>query len=562
MKKLAAIAAIAGSLILATGCSSQMDMDDSTGVVKINGIPVNEVIEDYGLDNTFEISVDPESGEVTVDGTPINELVKVSDSIKEDTEDEKDAVDDKATEKKKDAKDEKAPDKKKTAKKDEASVKEEEEAHEAAEEEAKEDVYEDVDDSDMEVEFKSSGVKFILSDAFKDTLGIIEPMGDEVGFDTGVYLTGMGYYGIDQDFLAQLQEAETIDEESMKKLTDSSVSLPEIWGIDRNRSLDDMVELLEEMDRKVDKKNFEKIKKVGDCTFYYYFDKNQDNIKNLDPDFREEFEILSEEMKDVIKNAEFFKPENPYEDIVGKKLEFTTTDMDGNEISSEEIFSKNDVTMVNVWATWCHYCVEELPDLEKINERVSDKGCAIVGLLGDGYDEDTIEEGKDILKENGVTYLNILPWEGATEEDFPMRSGWPTSFFVDKDGIIMCHPLVGVNLEMYEKVMDKLSSGLSVLKDIESAESSSPIAANNVNQYRIYVADTDGVPVKDVTIQFCDDSTCRVAKTDDKGLAVFKVDPAKYEVHVLKNPKGYKKNTETFSMPDEYSDLHIVLEKE
>ena len=60
-----------------------------------------------------------------------------------------------------------------------------------------------------------------------------------------------------------------------------------------------------------------------------------------------------------------------------------------------------------------------------------------IRLVGDGTDEETIKEAKQLLEENGDEYLNILPWDGALTDAFPMDSGWPTSFFVDREGRIV-----------------------------------------------------------------------------------------------------------------------------
>ena len=40
------------------------------------------------------------------------------------------------------------------------------------------------------------------------------------------------------------------------------------------------------------------------------------------------------------------------DDCIGTKVSFTTTDLDGNPISSEEIFSQHEITMVNIWSSW------------------------------------------------------------------------------------------------------------------------------------------------------------------------------------------------------------------
>nr|MCR5734827.1 TlpA family protein disulfide reductase [Lachnospiraceae bacterium] len=240
------------------------------------------------------------------------------------------------------------------------------------------------------------------------------------------------------------------------------------------------------------------------------------------------------------------------------KLSFETTDVDGNKITSEEIFSKNEITMLNFWATWCTYCIGELPELETINAEFADKNCAIVGVLGDGKAAGKLEMGKDFLEGAGVTYLNILPWDDAINEDL-LLVHWPCSYFVDKNGIILAKPVIGADVDTYPKAIDKLLKGESVE---EEASDQKAVVPNDVDMYRVYVMDTDGNPVEGVMVKVCDDKTCNMEITDKDGLAVFKVTKNNYEVHLIGTPDGYRDYDKGFMFTKEYSDLHIVLEKE
>ena len=49
-----------------------------------------------------------------------------------------------------------------------------------------------------------------------------------------------------------------------------------------------------------------------------------------------------------------------------------TTDLDGNKVDSS-IFANNKVTLVNVWNVGCTPCVNEIPDLDKLNSEYKDK---------------------------------------------------------------------------------------------------------------------------------------------------------------------------------------------
>ena len=133
-------------------------------------------------------------------------------------------------------------------------------------------------------------------------------------------------------------------------------------------------------------------------------------------------------------------------------LSFETKDVYGNTVRSQDLFSQNKVTMVNVWTSWCGYCVDELPDLERLNGEFAAKGCAIVGILMDGNEAAGDRDGRAEMKAAGVTYTVLRPWDGA-EQMFPV-TGYPTSFFVDSNGNIIGDPIVGAAVGRYSSALD------------------------------------------------------------------------------------------------------------
>ena len=110
----------------------------------------------------------------------------------------------------------------------------------------------------------------------------------------------------------------------------------------------------------------------------------------------------AETLREAFKSGVYEAPANPYADLIGKTVSFETTDIDGNPVTSEELFAQHPVTMVNMWTTWCGYCIAEMEELQAIHERVGDIGCAVVGLLGDGDTPEMAELGKSIMEEHGV----------------------------------------------------------------------------------------------------------------------------------------------------------------
>ncbi len=135
-------------------------------------------------------------------------------------------------------------------------------------------------------------------------------------------------------------------------------------------------------------------------------------------------------------------------------LSFETTDLDGNAVSSEELFSAHKITMVNVMTTWCRYCILELSELQELSETYAEKDCAIVGLLYDGTDDALIETGRSLMEQAGADYLVLQPWEGM-EKQIPVQA-FPTTFFVNNEGEIVGETILGAELERYTEQLDVL----------------------------------------------------------------------------------------------------------
>ena len=136
----------------------------------------------------------------------------------------------------------------------------------------------------------------------------------------------------------------------------------------------------------------------------------------------------------------------------GDLLKFTTKDLDGNEINSEDLFRGHELTMLNVWATWCGPCKRELPDLGKMAKDFEAKNCQIVGLCLDGDEEG--ETAKKLLKEAGVEYLNIIAPENMMDV-LPVVN-IPTTYFLNSEGCVVGEPIVGAYVEEYPKRLEGL----------------------------------------------------------------------------------------------------------
>ena len=129
---------------------------------------------------------------------------------------------------------------------------------------------------------------------------------------------------------------------------------------------------------------------------------------------------------------------------------FEGKDLNGNPVKSDDLFSKNAVTVVNFWFTTCNPCVGELAELDALNKELAKKGGALIGVntFTLGGDEAAISEAKDVLAKKGVTYQNVyFDSDGEAGKFTANIFAYPTTYVVDRNGNIVGDPIVGAITE-------------------------------------------------------------------------------------------------------------------
>ena len=103
-------------------------------------------------------------------------------------------------------------------------------------------------------------------------------------------------------------------------------------------------------------------------------------------------------------------------------------------LSIEEI--KTEFIILNLWASWCIPCQNEVDELLKISEQ---SNITVIGILVD----DSASNGREFIKDNKVTYKNVLEEE---ESDIVLSqfswTGIPTTLVLDRNLLIL-HTLNG-----------------------------------------------------------------------------------------------------------------------
>ena len=120
---------------------------------------------------------------------------------------------------------------------------------------------------------------------------------------------------------------------------------------------------------------------------------------------------------------------------------FSTYDMEAQPVD-ESIFSGYDLTMVNIWATWCGYCVQEMPELAKLKDMLPEN-VNLITICDDATTE--TELAYNILQQTGATNFQTLMGTQEIYDQFLYQVyAFPTTYFLDSEGNPVGEPIVGV----------------------------------------------------------------------------------------------------------------------
>ena len=327
-------------------------------------------------------------------------------------------------------------------------------------------------ESDSVMDFPLAGFTFDAPEEFNHLMGEIRSNDiGEIG-DTGVVI---GYVAYQAKTTAEAEEyfntlgVTTVEDitdevtEKMQKFYEDTptILLFRVMGVKGDQDLEELKKQMFEFPVLA----FDELGTAGDYKFYYvvlddeeYFEELRNT--NYPQDKLDEAYKLWQEagatsnFKDRVTIKEPVSIYPSTED--GAAVSFETHDLDGNPVTSQELFAGHKITMVNIWATWCINCKSEMAELEALNKEWAEKGCQIIGICDDADEEEMVPTAKKILEEKGVTFHNIRTTE-VIRDQFPSVA-LPTTYFVDSEGKILGSPIVGKNVEQCKETLQQLLS--------------------------------------------------------------------------------------------------------
>ena len=111
--------------------------------------------------------------------------------------------------------------------------------------------------------------------------------------------------------------------------------------------------------------------------------------------------------------------------------DFTFPGLDGKMVSLSDY--KGKVVLVNIWATWCPPCVNEMPSMEKLYRKFKRENFEILAV---SIDEPGLKAVAPFMEKTRLTFPALIDSKGAIKSVYRI-SAIPESFIIDKQGFLI-----------------------------------------------------------------------------------------------------------------------------
>lgn len=111
--------------------------------------------------------------------------------------------------------------------------------------------------------------------------------------------------------------------------------------------------------------------------------------------------------------------------------DFTLSTSQGTQISLSDL--RGQVVIINLWASWCPPCREEMPALQKVYETYHDQGLEILAV--NATNQDDVQAAIEFSKQLGLTFPILMDRDGTVSRLYQLKS-LPTTYFVGRDGTV------------------------------------------------------------------------------------------------------------------------------
>lgn len=171
-----------------------------------------------------------------------------------------------------------------------------------------------------------------------------------------------------------------------------------------------------------------------------------------DSDGSKNTEATIEQQEETASGTESSTEQEPY------VLVFEGTTLDGETLTSD-CFADSKLTMLNVWATFCGPCINEMPDLGEIASEYDAADFQLIGIISDvieGEEGDTFTEAQEIIAETGANYRHVLLNEELYVNLVGASDSVPTTYFFNEKGEFLGYLVGAQTKEVWTQIIDGL----------------------------------------------------------------------------------------------------------
>jgi peroxiredoxin len=127
------------------------------------------------------------------------------------------------------------------------------------------------------------------------------------------------------------------------------------------------------------------------------------------------------------------RPDHRRVEVGARAPDFTATDLRTGKAVSLYRDYRGAVTLVNVWATWCGPCRQEMPAMDSLYRALGPRGFRIAAVSIDSASPDVV---RNFVKEYAISFDVLHDPRGDIESHYQV-TGYPESFLVDRSGHIV-----------------------------------------------------------------------------------------------------------------------------
>ena len=136
------------------------------------------------------------------------------------------------------------------------------------------------------------------------------------------------------------------------------------------------------------------------------------------------FLLQAEDSKFDLSGSSKYQKGNPAPD-------FSLPNLEGTMVSLADY--KGKVVLLNIWATWCPPCVEEMPSMDKLFRALNKQGLEILAV---SIDASGLKAVGPFMKKHKLSFPALIDPNGTTQSLY-RTTGIPESIIIDKKGIIV-----------------------------------------------------------------------------------------------------------------------------